>query len=134
MKKFFKTSSLFSVLAIAISLNATPVHAQEDGTFDLNVKHNINGRSLGLDKSLPVDVYANGGYLFTFNFGQTETLPDLPAGDYLIQVYLNGADPDDVNVSPVMTLGPVPIPGGVTVNIRAQLSGGKTPVLRGNIK
>jgi hypothetical protein len=33
-----------------------------------------------------------------------------------------------------MTLGPVDIPAGVTVDIRAQLSGGKTPALKVNIK
>ena len=121
---------MFSVLAVAIMLNFTPAQAQD--TFDLNVKHNINGRSLGLDKALPVDVYANGGYLFTFNFGEIKSLPGLEAGNYFIQVYLNGAVPGDVD--PVMTLGPVSIPGGITVDVRAQLSANKTPALKVNIK
>lgn len=129
MKKFFKVSSIFSVLAIAFALNVTPVQAQDD-MFDLSVKHNINGRSLGLDKDLMVDVYANGGKAFTFSFGQTvET--SLPAGNYFIEVKLSPSEAGDGNV---MTLGPVDIPAGASVSIRAQLSGGKTPSLKAIIK
>jgi hypothetical protein len=130
MKKLFKISFIFSILAIALAINVTPVQAQGDDTFELSVKHNINGRSLGLDKALMVDVYANGVKAFTFSFGQTvET--SLPAGNYFIEVKLNPSFPGDDNV---MTLGPVDIPAGVTVDIRAQLSGGKTPALKVNIK
>ena len=125
MSKFFKISGIFSALAIATVFNFTPVQAQD--TFDLSVKHNINGRSLGLDKALPVDVFANGGYAFTFSFGQTQSL-SLPADNYYIEVKLAGTE------TVVMTLGPVDIPAGVSVRIRAQLSGEKTPILKVNIK
>ena len=126
MLKVFKFSIIFSFLAIALSFNVTPVQA--DGhEFGLLVKHNINGRSLGLTKELPVDVYVNGNYAFTFSFGETvET--SLPAGNYTIVVKLAGTD------TIVMTLGPADIPGGVDVTIRAQLSSGKTPALKVNIK
>ena len=125
MKKFFKFSIMLSVFAIAIAFNATTAQAQ--GDFDITVKHNINGISLGLDKDLPVDVYVNGGKAFTFSFGDIFEA-SLPADNYEIVVKLAGTDVE------VMTLGPVDIPAGVDVMIKAQLSGGKTPVLKVKVK
>lgn len=125
MKKLFKLSIVLSVFAIAIALN--PNQAQAQGEFDLTVKHNINGISLGLDKDLPVDVYVNGGFAFTFTFGETiET--SLPAGNYEILVKLAGTD------TVVMSYGPGDIPADVDVMIKAQLSGGKTPKLKVKVK
>lgn len=128
MSKFFKLSLLVTVLAVAFALafSATPAQASSD-TFDIFVKHNINGRSLGLEKALPVDVYLNGGYAFTFSFGESVST-SLPAGNYYIEVKLAGTN------TTVMTLGPADIPAGADVTIRATLSGGKTPVLKANIK
>ena len=126
MKKLFKSSVLLAVFAIAFVLNPAPAQAQSD-EFDLTVKHNINGISLGLDKDLEVDVYANGDYAFSFTFGETvET--SLPAGNYSIEVKLAGTD------VVVMSLGPVDIPAGVDVMIKAQLSANKTPTLKAKIK
>ncbi len=129
MKNLIKSSVLTVVFAIAMAFNATPAQANGDGTFDLTVKHNINGISLGLglDKELPVDVYVNGGYTFTFTFGETFEAA-LPAGNYYIEVKLAGTD------ITVMTLGPVDIPAGVDVMIKAQLSANKTPALKAKIK
>jgi len=128
MSRFFKLSLLVTVLAVAFAFafNATPAQAGSD-TFDIFVKHNINGRSLGLEKALPVDVYLNGGYAFTFSFGESVST-SLPAGNYFIEVKLAGTN------TTVMTLGPADIPAGADVTIRATLSGGKTPVLKANIK
>jgi len=128
MSKFFKLSLLVTVLAVAFAFgfSATPAQAGSD-TFDIFVKHNINGRSLGLEKALPVDVYLNGDYAFTFNFGESVSTA-LPADNYFIEVKLAGTD------ATVMTLGPADIPAGADVTIRATLSGGKTPVLKANIK
>lgn len=124
MIKFFKFSIILSVFAIAIAFNSTPAQAQD---FDLTVKHNINGRSLGLSKELPVTVFVNGGEAFTFSFGQTvETV--LPAGNYSIVVKLAGTE------TVVMSFGPADIPAGVDVMIKAQLSGEKTPVLKVKVK
>ena len=39
--------------------------------FYLLAAHGINGERLGLDQELPVDVYVNGGYAFTFEFKDT---------------------------------------------------------------
>lgn len=123
--KLFLFAALFA-LTLGLALNFTPVQAAHH-TFNIYVKHNINGTSLGLDKALPVDVYVNGGKTFTFSFGESFSA-SLPAGNYYIQVKLAGTD------TTVMTLGPTDIPGDVDVTIRAQLSAEKTPTLRVNIK
>jgi CRISPR/Cas system-associated exonuclease Cas4 (RecB family) len=131
MSKFFKISIVASLIAIAIVLafNPTPAQAAGHQTFDLYVKHNINGRSLGLEKELPVDVYVNGGKVFTFSFGESRSFVDLlKPGEYFIEVKL--ADTDIV----VMSLGPTDIPAGVSVTIRATLGAQKTPTLRVNVK
>jgi hypothetical protein len=129
MSKFFKISIVASLIAIAIvmSFSPSPVQADAHETFDLYVKHNINGRSLGLAKELPVDVYVNGGYAFSFEFGE-DFSASLPAGEYEIEVKL--ADTEIV----VMSLGPTDIPAGVSVSIRATLGAEKTPTLRVNVK
>ena len=128
MSKFLKLSVIVSVLAIAFAFafSATPAQASSD-TFDIYVKHNINGRSLGLEKALPVDVYLNGDYAFTFSFGESFSA-SLPADTYFIEVKLA-----DTNTT-VMTLGPADIPAGADVNIKAKLSAGKTPVLKLKVK
>jgi hypothetical protein len=131
MSKIFKFSVFASILALAILFVFSPSTVQADGhldeTFDLYVKHNINGRSLGFDKALPVDVYVNGGYVFSFNFGE-DFSAELPAGEYFIEVKLAGTD------FVVMSLGPTEIPAGVSVTIRATLGAEKTPTLRVGIK
>jgi hypothetical protein len=126
MSKFFKISFIFSIIMIVLAVNFTPVQAQDD-MFDISVKHNINGRSLALDKALPVDVYLNGGKAFSFSFGET-VATSLPAGNYFIEVKLAGTD------IVVMTLDAGDIPAGVSVSIRAQLSANKTPALKANVK
>ena len=128
MSKFFKISILASMIAIAIVFAFSPSPVLADAhEFDLYVKHNINGRSLGLDKELPVDVYVNGEEAFSFSFGESVST-QLPAGNYLIEVKLAGTD------TVVMSLGPTDIPAGVSVSIRATLGAGKTPTLRVNVK
>jgi hypothetical protein len=128
MSRFFKLSIFVSVLAIAFAFafSATPAQASDD-TFDIYVKHNINGRSLGLEKALPVDVYINDGYAFTFSFGDSVST-SLEAGTYSIDVKLAGTD------TTVMSLGPTDIPADVDVNIKAKLSAEKTPVLKVKVK
>jgi hypothetical protein len=128
MSKFFKFSLLVTVLAVAFAFafSATPAQASSD-TFDIYVKHNINGRSLGMEKALPVDVYVNGNNTFTFSFGESFSA-SLPADTYTIEVKLA-----DTNTT-VMTLGPADIPAGADVTIKATLSGGKTPVLKLKVK
>ena len=128
MSKFFKLSIFVSVLAIAFAFafSATPAQASDDN-FDIYVKHNINGRSLGLEKALPVDVYVNGALAFTFSFGDSVST-SLPAGTYSIDVKLAGTN------TTVMSLGPTDIPADVDVNIKAKLSADQTPVLKVKVK
>lgn len=129
MSKFSKLSIFAIVIAIAVgfAFSISPVQAAEAGEFDLQVSHRINGRSLGLPKDLPVDVYVNGGLAFTFEFGDViET--SLPAGSYSIAVKLAGTD------TTVMSLNAGEIPAGVSVAIRATLGAEKTPTLRVNVK
>ena len=122
MKRAFFLSALFCVSILALS---SPAQAQD--TFDISVKHNINGRALGLEKDLPVDVYINGDFAFTFNFGDTVST-ELPAGVYAVDVNLSGTG------TTVMSLPATPIPAGVQVTIRAQLSANKTPTLNVGVK
>jgi len=93
------------------------------------VVHGINGRSLGLSKELPVNiiVYKDGAVVahindFTFKERFSATLP---AGEYKIEVFSQELG----KIVPSMTLGPVSIPAGADLLIRAQLSADKTPVL-----
>lgn len=127
MSKFFKLSILVTVLALAFAFAINPTPAQASDDFNLYVKHNINGQSLGLEKALPVDVYVNGSYAFTFSFGESVST-SLPADTYFIEVKLAGTD------ATVMSLGPTDIPAGVDVTIKAKLSAGKSPILKVNVK
>lgn len=125
MNKLSKLSLFAFAIALVFGLafSAAPAFASEN-TFDLTVKHNINGRSLGLDKALPVDIYVNGALAIpNFTFGETVNV-SLPAGEYAIKVNLAGTD------ATVMSLGATEIPAGVDVTIKAQLSADKTPTLK----
>ena len=127
MSKFSKLSIFAIVIALAFgfAFSISPAQAAEE--FDLKVSHRINGRSLGLSKELPVDVYVNGNEAFTFEFGDViET--SLPAGSYSISVKLAGTDIE------VMSLNAGEIPAGVSVSIRATLGAQKAPTLRVNVK
>jgi len=115
-----------SLIALLMFFNVQSASAQSD-SFNLTVKHGINGNSLGLEKDLPVDVYVNGEKAFTFSFKDVINT-SLPAGEYSIMVKL--ANTDIV----VMSLGPVNIPGDVDVSIRAKLSAEKTPTLKVQVK
>ena len=117
---------MIAALLVAVIFSAVPAKAADD-TFDIYVKHNINGRSLGLEKELPVDVYVNDNYAFTFEFKQDFSAP-LPAGEYTFEVKLAGTD------TTVMSFGPAEIPSGVDVNVKAKLSADKTPVLKVKVK
>ncbi|MDX1437296.1 MAG: hypothetical protein R3335_10825 [Anaerolineales bacterium] len=119
-----KISLLAVVFALVIGISASPA-AAAGSTFDLTVKHAINGEDLGLDQALPVDVYVNGGYAFTFSFGE-KVNTSLPAGSYFIEVNLAGTS------TTVMTLGPADIPADVDVTIKAFLQNG-SPTLKAKV-
>ncbi len=118
--------------ALLLSLLAQTVLAS-NGTFNVNVYHGINGRSLGLSKELPVDIsiYKDGGLLTTiedFTFKSRLSTP-LPAGEYLIMVSSDEAGP-----LPSMTVGPVQIPEGANVYLHAKLGANKTPIIAVRVK
>jgi hypothetical protein len=118
--------AIAAVMAFVLVFNIQPAAASSN-SFDLTVKHGINGRSLGLDKELPVDVYVNDEKAFTFSFKDI-VKTSLPAGEYDILVKLAGTD------IVVMSLMNADIPAGVDVSIRAKLSAEKTPILKVMVK
>ena len=71
--------SMFAAVALAASSTA---YAGEGGTGKLTVIHGISG--------LPeaVSVYANGGFLFSFDFEDVQGPLSLPAGSYDLEVKL----------------------------------------------
>jgi hypothetical protein len=126
MKRAWKFASVLLALVIMFSAVATPAFAgtkppPPDGkceTFILLAIHGVNGKPLGLPMELPVDVYVNGGYAFTFEFRDTVGPLTLPAGVYTITVNLAGTE------TQVMSLGPVEIPGCTKVVVKAKLVDG----------
>ena len=112
----------FAVIAAALTLlAAAPAFAQD--MFDITVIHGINGKALGLDKALPVDVYVNGDLAIPNLQFRDRIETQLPAGNYTIMVKLAGTD------TTVMSFGPADVPAGVQVTARARLGAGKTPTL-----
>jgi len=100
-----------------------------DGTFDVKVRHSIDGRSLGLKKALPVNVYINGALAIPdFRFGDSVST-SLRAGTYTIAVTLADGTP-----LPSMNLGPVDLPADADVTINAKLTADKTPILFAQVK
>lgn len=115
-----------AALTFSLVFSALPASAEEEH-FDLDVRHGINGTSLGLEKDLPVDVYVNDVKAFTFSFKDSVST-SLPAGNYFIEVKLAGTE------TTVMSLGPTDIPANVDVDIKAKLSANKTPALKVKVK
>jgi hypothetical protein len=116
------------VLALVLASAFFAPQAQAAGTFNLTVKHLINGADLGLDKELPVNVFVNGALAIPdFRYGETvETA--LPAGNYYITVQLTDGTP-----LPSMDLGWIAIPADVDVTIKALLDESGTPYLNASI-
>lgn len=137
-KELVRRSGLFlivaAILAVTLGVGAQPALANE-GTFDVSVYHGINGRSLGLSKELPVDVYIyKDGALLTmindFSFKDRVDFNGLMAGKYKIEV-----KSEELGIYlPSMTVGPVDIPGDVVIRMNAQLGEGKTPIIKVKIK
>jgi len=119
---------ILTAIALVLVFSFSAQVALSAGTFDVTVAHNINGRSLGLDKDLPVNItIEKDGAKLTeindFRFGD-KISTSLPAGEYLITVEVVG-----VGVLDSMTVGPVDIPEGISLFLNARLSGGKTPIV-----
>jgi hypothetical protein len=119
---------LLALFALVLVFSAVPQAAFASDTFDVTVAHNINGRSLGLSKDLPVtiNIEKDGEFLVSipnFRFGDRIST-SLPAGQYLITVVSDEAGP-----LPSMTVGPVDLSAGLSLFLNARLSAGKTPIV-----
>ena len=109
---------------LAVMGVASEAKMVSDGTFDVTVRHSINGTSLGLPKALPVNVYINGNLAIPgFEYGD-KVQTSLRGGTYTITVTLADGTP-----LPSMTLSGVEIPAGADIIINAKLTADKTPVL-----
>jgi len=109
---------------LAVKGVASEAKMVSDGTFDVTVRHSINGTSLGLPSALPVNVYINGNLAIPgFEYGD-KVQTSLRAGTYTITVTLADGTP-----LPSMTLSGVEIPAGADVIINAKLTADKTPIL-----
>jgi hypothetical protein len=129
MKKLFSPRTILTLSLTAalllVSAFFVPAASAQGGSFNLMVEHTINGKDLGLDKELPVNVYLNGNLAIPdFRFGESIST-SLPAGTYQVNVTLPNGTP-----LPSMDLGPVTIPAGVDVMIKAVLDSDGTPILR----
>jgi len=112
-----------------VKASESPEVMMSDGTFDVKVRHSIDGRSLGLKKALPVNVYINGALAIPdFRFGDSVST-SLRAGTYTIAVTLADGTP-----LPSMNLGPVDLPADADVTINAKLTADKTPILFAQVK
>ena len=132
MSKFSKLSIFAVVIAIAVgfAFSISPVQADGHEVY-LRVSHRINGRALGLEKELPVDIWVNGApYATGVTFGGVLT-DELAPGSYSIKVYLAGSDP--ASDSPIMSLM-AELEGGLKVDLIATLGRGKAPVLRAVVR
>jgi len=132
MSKFSKLSIFAIVIAIVVgfAFSISPVQANGEMVY-LRVSHRINGRALGLDKELPVDIWVNGEpFLTSVPFG-TSARFEVPAGQYNIKIYLAGSNPADVD--PIMSLSAF-LEGGLKVDLTATLGAGKAPILRAVVR
>jgi hypothetical protein len=114
-------------LVTALLASASTARADEPETFSICVRHNINGRALGLSKELPVTAFVTvpSGEEVPIRLEFKGTFKrDLPAGVYSIRVVSDEAGP-----LPSMSVDPVDIPAGADVFILARLGARKMPVL-----
>jgi hypothetical protein len=128
MKKLLSLAITAALLLVSAAFSPNTAAAADGNTFDLMVAHTINGKDLGLDKELPVNVFINGNLAIQdFRFGET-IHTSLPAGTYRVSVALV-----DGTLLPSMDLGPVTIPAGVDVSIKALLDFEDTPILSASV-
>ena len=131
MKLFVR--SLACVTMVAALLVSTSTVRADGHEFSVCVRHNINGRSLGLSKDLPVvaEVTPTGGETVEIPLTFKGTFcGELLAGEYTIKVFSVELD----GYIDTMTVGPVEIPGGADLFILARLGAGKNPVLDVKVK
>jgi hypothetical protein len=128
--KFF-IGGLVLALAVAFIFTIAPAQASGNDTFNITVKHRINGEKLGLDRELPVNVnvYKDGQFLAQIpNFEYRDNFKtELPAGEYFVEVTLADGTPIG------LTLGPVDLAAGLNVTVIAKLTS-EGPILEPRIR
>lgn len=112
MKKLFTLMAVIALLVIPTSASA-----QDEGT--VTVVHGV--------PDLAVDVWVNGeATLPGFTFGTVEGPLTLPAGDYAIEIYPAGTDPEGNDPALAQT---VTLPAGANASIVAHLDADGNPTL-----
>lgn len=108
---------LAAAVALSVVFAAAPAGAQD--TSEVYVLHGIPG--------VTVDVYVNGELTLPAFEPETVAGPlELPAADYQIQIFAEGADPEaDTPVIDVTA----PIPGDVSLSVIAHLDADGNPTL-----
>lgn len=125
IKKFAGFGLLCMALVAFVGGNSI---VNADDTFSIEVKHLINGMSLGLSKDLPVKATVNkdGGVLAVLDLSFRDSFTaDLPAGEYTITV-----ESVEVGPLPSMTVGPVDIESGTNLRLKAVLDDDGTPIIK----
>jgi hypothetical protein len=125
-----RTLAAFAAAALVVVPTAA---SAQDATGQVTVVHGIPNETLGGDSN--VDVYANGDYSAPLLGGDDDFVfedvvgpVELPAGDYELEVYPDGADPESTDPA-LATDGPITLPGGANVSIVAHLTEGGDPTL-----
>ncbi len=113
MKKLLTLIAVVAILLVPTAASA----AQDDGT--VTVVHGVPG--------LDVDVWVNGdATLEGFTFGTVTDPLTLPAGDYDIEIYAAGTDPEGADPALADT---VTLPAGANASIVAHLDADGNPTL-----
>lgn len=108
-----------ALLSVALLTATATMAFGQSGQGQVIVVHGVPG--------LAVDIYVNGELTFeNSEFGDVFGPLDLPAGDYQIEIYPTGADPetDDPALS-----GSAALPAGAAATIAAYLQAGGAPTL-----
>ena len=79
-----KMLKMLACISAGVALAASPVAQAGTSTGKVTVIHGISGLPA------PVEVYANGGFLFSFDFPEVAGPLELPPGDYFLEVKLQG--------------------------------------------
>ena len=129
MKWAVSVLMVVAMVACAVVLVDVPVATADDSFefFFIEVEHGINGRSLGLSKSLPITVTftSEGADLLELDLSFKDIAEEiLPTGVYTITV-----ESAEAGALSSMTLGSVEILPGDELRLKATTGAGKTPLL-----
>jgi len=115
-----KTIALGAVAGVALSALALQAATAQENESTVRVLHGV--------PDLTVDVYANGEALLpAFEPGTLTDALTLPAGEYDLEVFAAGADPE--TEEPAISAMDVAVPGGADITVVAHLDAEGTPVL-----